>query len=399
MNKMDNARMRVAVVFGTRPETIKLAPVIAVLGSDQRFAVHVIATGQHREMVREIIAPLGIRADIDLDLMRPSQTLTSLVASALVQLDAAYAEICPDMVIVQGDTSTAFAAALAAFHRKIPVAHVEAGLRTHDKHNPYPEESNRRMVAAVADMHFAPTSRAAANLFSEGIAQSSVFTTGNTVIDALGLALRQQTLLGDLAHHNDNVILVTLHRREAWDAQTENGENILASILRGIRAAAADHSQYLFVYPVHRNPRVKQLANDVLGEVDNVRLIEPLPYFEFVHVLSRSRLVVTDSGGIQEEAPSLGVPVCVLRKTTERPEALGSGWNTLVGVDSDEIRSAISTELGKARSRPAILPCPSPFGDGRASERIRDALLWFRGGQPFRPADFSDAEVPSGVTS
>jgi UDP-N-acetylglucosamine 2-epimerase (non-hydrolysing) len=387
-------QLGVTMVFGTRPEAIKLAPVIAMLSADRRFSVRVVSTGQHREMVREIIGPLGIRLDVDLDIMKPGQSLNDIVLAALSRLDALYRDDRPEIVVIQGDTSTAFAAALAAFHRRIPVAHVEAGLRSHDRRHPYPEESNRRMISALADLHFAPTRKAAENLMAETTPADAVFVTGNTVIDALGLALRVETSVTRQIEPGRDLVLITLHRREAWDGQAEDGSNVLANILRGIGNAAADHPSASFVYPMHRNPRVRQMAQELAGSVPNLKLIEPLPYFEFVGLMARAKLIVTDSGGIQEEAPSLGVPVLVLRKTTERPEALQSGWNTLVGTGAADIRAAIAAELCVSRLRPAAIPSPSPFGDGRASERIRDALLWFRNRTDPRPSEFS--ENPTG---
>jgi len=381
-------RLGVTVIFGTRPEAIKLAPVIATLSADGRFSVRVVSTGQHREMVREIIGPLGIQLDVDLDIMKPGQSLNDIILAALSRLDVLYRDHRPDIVVVQGDTSTAFAAALAAFHHKIPIAHVEAGLRSHDRWHPYPEEANRRMVSALADLHFAPTRKAAANLLAETAPAESIFVTGNTVIDALKLALSVETPTTFQIEPERVLVLITLHRREAWDAQDQDGSNVLANILRGIREAATDHPNATFVYPVHRNPRVRQVAQDLLGGLPNLRLIDPLPYFEFIGLMARSKLIITDSGGIQEEAPSLGVPVLVLRRTTERPEALQSGWNVLVGTDGADIRAAITAELRINRLRPSSIPCPGPFGDGRASERIRDALWAFGNRSGGRPADF-----------
>jgi len=377
----------VAVVFGTRPEAIKLAPVISTLSADDRFCVRVVLTGQHREMVHEIIGPLGIRPEVDLDIMKAGQSLNEIVQAALSRLDALYRDTCPEVVLVQGDTSTAFAAALAAFHRRLSVAHVEAGLRSFDMHHPYPEESNRRMVSAVTDLHFAPTRQAAAHLLAEGIPNDSVFVTGNTVVDALKLALNRDAPTYPLLEPGRELVLITLHRREAWDGTREDGSSVLAGILRGIKEAASQHRDLAFVYPMHRNPRVREAAQSILGDVENVSLVEPLAYFEFVELMARARLIVTDSGGIQEEAPSLGVPVLVVRERTERPEAIDSGWSTLVGTRPADIEAAIATALAKEKPCPCEVPRPGPFGDGRASARIRDALLWFKGFGP-RPDDF-----------
>jgi UDP-N-acetylglucosamine 2-epimerase len=379
---------RVAVVFGTRPEAIKLAPVITRLADDVRFSVKVVLTGQHREMVDEIIGPLGIRPDADLSIMRKGQSLTDIVVAALGLLDKLYAQDAPDLVLVQGDTSTAFAAALSAFHRKIAVAHVEAGLRSFDRRNPYPEESNRRMISAVADLHFAPTAQAASHLRAEGVRPEDLFITGNSVIDALAMALKR---LGGQPTPNEQGsghVLLTLHRREAWDGTRADGSNVLVGILAGVRAAALAAPEVCFTYPVHRNPLVSRMAHEHLGGLPNVRLIEPLDYFRFVSLMASSRFVVTDSGGIQEEAPALGVPVLVLRETTERPEALASGWNTLVGTNPDQIAQAISVALATPKASPISIPRPTPFGDGMAASRIRDALLWFHTRTVPRPDDF-----------
>jgi UDP-N-acetylglucosamine 2-epimerase (non-hydrolysing) len=344
-------------------------------------------------MVHEIIGPLGIRPDIDLNIMKAGQSLNDIVLAALSRLDALYRDTCPEVVLVQGDTSTAFAAALAAFHRRLAIAHVEAGLRSFDLHHPYPEESNRRMISAVADLHFAPTRQAAAHLLAEGIPNNGVFVTGNTVIDALGLALSREIPASPSLESGRELVLITIHRREAWEGTREDGSSILAGILRGIREAACAHSAHAFIYPMHRNPRVREAAHSILGGVENVSLVEPLGYFEFVKLMARARLIVTDSGGIQEEAPSLAVPVLVVRERTERPEAIALGWSTLVGTRPADIEAAIAAALAKERPRPVSVPCPGPFGDGRASVRIRDALLWFRGLQP-RPDDFPGGGVP-----
>jgi UDP-N-acetylglucosamine 2-epimerase (non-hydrolysing) len=304
--------------------------------------------------------------------MKPNQSINDIILATLSRLDTLYCNNLPDIVLVQGDTSTAFAAALAAFHRKIPVAHVEAGLRSYDRSHPYPEESNRRMISALADLHFAPTQRAAENLKAEK-ASGSIFVTGNTVIDALKLALHLETTNTCQIESGRDLVLITLHRREAWDGKEEDGSNVLANMLQGIKGAAIDHPNTLFVYPMHLNPRVRKVAQDLLGNLTNLRLIDPLPYFEFVRLMTRAKLIITDSGGIQEEAPSLGVPVLILRRTTERPEAL----HLLIGTDGADIQAAIATELRVNRPQPSSIPCPSPFGDGKASERIRDALLAF----------------------
>ena len=377
---VDSAPVRVLVVLGTRPEAIKLAPVVQALKAEVSFDVHMALTGQHREMVDEILGPLGMRPDVDLDVMAPGQTLNQLVSRMVPRIDDLLAVATPDVVLVQGDTTSTFCASLAAFHRRVRVGHVEAGLRSYDRFHPYPEEANRRMVSACADFHFAPTDRAAKALLAEGVPRESVYVTGNTVIDALMLALSQSHMPRPFPVERQ--VLVTLHRREAWDAIDEAGVTVMDGILGGIRQAAERYTDFDFVYPVHKNPRVREAVARVLGRTNNIKVVEPIPYFEFVRVMARASVIVTDSGGIQEEAPSLGVPVIILRKTTERPEALGAGGNVLAGIDPNSITTEICSALDHMRQMPVQYPCPSPYGDGRASVRIAQALLHEVRGEP-----------------
>ena len=310
------------------------------------------------------------------------------------KLDRLFAEKSPDLVLVQGDTTSAFCAGLAAFDRRIPVAHVEAGLRSFDRLNPYPEESNRRMLTAIAELHLAPTEHSAENLRREGVLPSSIVVTGNTVIDALLLALREGNAQGAgsrdrLLEDGDRArtVLITLHRREAWETPGKNGGTMLDGISAGLRRAAKKHPDVEFIYPVHLNPCVQRAARAALGDVDNVRLIDPLPYLRFVETMARSSVIVTDSGGVQEEAPSLGVPVLVVRQTTERPEAVRPGMNQLVGTESTDVERELSLLLSRPRAIAHSLPCPSPFGDGHAAARVAHAVLHFMGlGE--RPSNF-----------
>lgn len=386
---------RILVVLGTRPEAIKLVPVVRALAAEPRLALTVAVTGQHREMVDQILGPFGVVPQHDLDIMRPDQSLNDIVARVVPRLEALYQEARPSLVVVQGDTTSAFCAALAAFHRRIAVAHVEAGLRSFDRFHPYPEESNRRMISAVADLHLAATPWSAANLRREGIPETAIVVTGNTVIDCLLLTLGRPDLLERHrvpevpARPGGGLALITLHRRENWMERREaDGDAPLERVLRAIAETARAFPDVPFVYPVHRNPRVQGPVRRHLAGLANVHLLDPLPYIPFVDLLARATVVLTDSGGIQEEAPSLGVPVLVARETTERPEAVESGSNMLVGTRTDTITRELARRL--RAPRPAgPRPRPSPYGDGRAAERVRQAVLHQLGlggaAEEFRP--------------
>jgi UDP-N-acetylglucosamine 2-epimerase (non-hydrolysing) len=342
--------------------------------------------------------------DVDLAIMQPGQTLNDIVCRAMPRIDELYARHRPDWVMVQGDTTSAFCAALAAYNRRIAVAHVEAGLRSFDRRHPYPEEANRRMLTAVTDLHFAPTSWAAQNLLAEGVPRGQVVVTGNTVVDALLLTLEAELRGGEPIPRSDGrrIVLITLHRREAWETARDGERSVLDGILSALRSAADRHPDVDFVYPVHLNPKVQQAARRAFAGARNARLIEPLPYVRFVKTMAQASVIVTDSGGIQEEAPSLGIPVLVLRRTTERPEALGTGANRLVGTDPQDIEQALSVALAEARGAASgTLPRPNPFGDGRASDRIARGLLHFAGlaeapeaFAPIAPADTTHSPAP-----
>ena len=385
---MSPSPIRVLVVLGTRPEAIKLFPIIACLRAQSDVSVRVLVTGQHRKMLDEVLGPFDIRPDLDLDVMRPQQSLNELVARIVPSFDRVLEDEHPEVIVVQGDTTTAFCAALVGFHRRIKVAHVEAGLRTGDRFHPYPEEVNRRMIASCADVHLAPTASAAMHLRAEGISEDAIFITGNTAIDALHLALEKLPVRAS-REAGERDVLITLHRREVWNEPTSAGTTVLDDILSGIADVAGSHADVAFTYPVHLNPAVRRPVSRTLAGRPNVHLVEPMPYLEFVGAMRRSEVIVTDSGGIQEEAPSLGVPVLVIRKTTERAEALAAGRAKLVGITRDAVRTALEAALANPSERIATLPCPSPFGDGRAAERILQALRFATGRTSERPVAFA----------
>jgi len=367
--------MRVLIVLGTRPEAIKIAPIVAQLKQRPRvFSTSLCVTGQHRELLDQALQPFGLTPDIDLAIMQPGHSLADVTARAIAGLDRVLAEQRPDMVLVQGDTTTALCGALAAYYCRIPVAHVEAGLRTGDKYSPFPEEVNRRLVGHIADYHFAPTPAAKATLLDEGIRESRVFVTGNTVIDAL-LWMRDRIrsaappLPPQVAANIDGrrLIVVTGHRRESF------GEPLRA-ICRAIRDVADAYEDVAFVYPVHLNPNVRGPVEEIIGDHPRVHLTPPLAYAPFVSLMDRCSLVLTDSGGVQEEAPSLGKPVLVMRDTTERPEGIAAGTARLVGVTRDGIVAGLRDLLDDRAEYNRMAHAVNPYGDGRAAERIADVL-------------------------
>jgi UDP-N-acetylglucosamine 2-epimerase (non-hydrolysing) len=376
-------KRRILLLMGTRPEAIKLAPVIAALAADPDFTPIVINTGQHRELIDQVISLFGIHVDRDLAVMRPDQSLAGLTSRLLTAIDEVLVASDPDFVLVQGDTTTVLAGALASFYRRVPVGHVEAGLRTGDLTSPFPEEGNRRLTTPLAALHFAPTERSRVNLLAEGIDPAKVLVTGNTVIDALHLELARQEepsisaelterlarLIGEDLRDRP-MVLVTGHRRENFG---EGFEQICDALAR----LAQRHPETLFVYPVHLNPNVKQVVHARLGQAENIRLIGPQPYSEFVALLSRCTLVLTDSGGVQEEAPSLGKPVLVMRDTTERPEGVDAGTVKLVGPVSDAIAENVTTLLRDKAAYEQMAAAANPYGDGHAAGRIVEALRQF----------------------
>jgi UDP-N-acetylglucosamine 2-epimerase (non-hydrolysing) len=363
--------IRVMVVMGTRPEAIKLCPVIARLRSEPtQFYTSVVATHQHEQMLDQVLNVFGVRPDYDLNLMRDNQALNEVGSRLLRRIDPILAKDSPNLVLVQGDTVTACLAGLASFYRRIPIGHVEAGLRTGDHYSPYPEEMNRRLLGALATLHFAPTSRAVDSLKREGVPADRIHLTGNTVVDALQTILVQKSPTGDLDHlgRHRRMLLVTAHRRENFGSP-------LRAICQALDTLVERNPDIELVYPVHLNPSVRETVFGLLGGKPRVHLLEPLDYPSFVHLMSRSTLILTDSGGIQEEAPCLGKPVLVLRRETERPEVLEAGVGELVGTDASTIIEAAQRLLDDPEQYRRRAQVTYPFGDGRASERIVKVLL------------------------
>ncbi|MDQ6840056.1 MAG: UDP-N-acetylglucosamine 2-epimerase (non-hydrolyzing) [Actinomycetota bacterium] len=376
---------RVLCIFGTRPEAIKMAPVVLGLRNTSDLQPIVAVTGQHRSMLDQVLETFAIEPEHDLGIARERQTLGDITRRALEGLEVLIAEVQPDLVVLQGDTTTAFAAALAGFYARVPVVHVEAGLRTGDPMSPYPEEVNRRLISQLAALHLAPTPSAAAHLGSEGVKPHTVVCTGNTVIDALNWTITRpqspvSTVLRGLDGDERRLILVTVHRRESWGGP-------ITGVGRALAAVARANPDVLILVPIHKNPIVRESLLPVLSGIGNVRLIEPLPYHEFAHVMLRSHLVVTDSGGIQEEAPSLGKPVLVLREVTERPEAVASGSVELVGTGETHVTERIQGLLSDPVRYARMAQARSPYGDGRAAERSVAAMRWLLGAGP-RPEEF-----------
>jgi UDP-N-acetylglucosamine 2-epimerase (non-hydrolysing) len=355
---------RVGIILGTRPEAIKLAPVIQVFQSSPDFELQVILTGQHREMVEQVMKLFKLKADWNLEIMQPQQSLNDITCRSLQGLEALFREQQLDLVIVQGDTTTAFAAALAAFYQKIPVGHVEAGLRTDDLFNPYPEEANRRLISQITQLHFAPTSLAVENLQAAGVL-GEIHLTGNTVIDALlnVAASHPACDIPGLNWGEYRTILATVHRRENW------GEPLQA-IAQSFLQILDKFPDTALLLPLHRNPTVREPLQQLLGNHPRIFLTEPLDYGQLVGAIERSHLLLTDSGGLQEEAPSLGKPVLVLRDTTERPEAVTAGTAKLVGTETESIVAAASELLSNPEAYTAMANAINPFGDGHAAERI-----------------------------
>lgn len=371
-------KKKILLVFGTRPEAIKMAPLVKVLQSHEGFEAKVCVTAQHRQMLDQVLTLFEIEPDFDLNLMKPEQDLYDITSGVLRGLKLVLTQWRPDVVLVHGDTSTTFAAALAAFYQRIPVGHVEAGLRTGNLYSPWPEEANRKLTTTLARWHFAPTDTSRTNLLKEGVAAASIFVTGNTVIDAL-LQVREK-LLGSspMLQHFDQafnfldarrrLVLVTGHRRENFG----DGFERICQALKGI---AIEQPDVQLVYPVHLNPQVQEPVKRLLGGINNVFLIEPQDYLPFVYLMDKSTLILTDSGGIQEEAPSLGKPVLVMRDTTERPEAVEAGTVKLVGTDAQRIASEAKLLLNDPQAYNAMAFAHNPYGDGQACQRIAQALL------------------------
>ena len=362
-------KIKVMTIFGTRPEAIKMAPLVKELQSRKEIECIVCVTAQHREMLDQVLEDFGITPDYDLNIMQHGQTLSDITTRALNGLDAVIKEARPDIVLVHGDTTTTFVGALAAFYNQVAVGHVEAGLRTWDLYAPYPEEANRQMVDVLSNLYFAPTKIAAYNLIKEGKNKDDVIITGNTVIDAMAYTVKQDY------HHeifdwvgNNRMILLTAHRRENLGEPMRN-------IFKAIKKIVNEFDDVKVVYPVHRNPKVREIASEILGDTDKVKLIEPLEVLDFHNFMNKSYLILTDSGGIQEEAPSLGKPVLVLRNVTERPEGIEAGTLKLVGTNEEIIYEETKKLLTDEKTYQEMSEAHNPYGDGLASKRIADAII------------------------
>jgi len=369
--------IKIGVIFGTRPEAIKMAPIILEMGKHrERITPVVIVTSQHNEMLRQPLELFQIKPDYDLKIMHPNQDLFDISVNILGKIKEVLRDTCPDVVLVQGDTSTALLSALAAFYLKMKVGHVEAGLRTQDRYNPFPEEMNRRLAGILTDFHFAPTKMARQNLLREGVSDTEVIVTGNTSIDAVlwvvnhVIPQRAEILEKkfDWLNGGGKSLLITAHRRESFGGP-------MVEIMRGLRTILKRNKDVSLTFPVHLNPNVRSTVYENLGGLDRAHLIDPVSYEEFVYLMQRSHIILTDSGGIQEEAPSLGKPVLILRKTTERPEGVRAGANRIVGTEKAAIVKATEKLLHQYHPFDRMTSASNPFGDGRASQRIVDFLL------------------------
>lgn len=380
-------KIKVMTVFGTRPEAIKMAPLIKTLEKYDQIESVVCVTAQHREMLDQVLEIFEIKPDYDLDIMQKRQTLTDITTRAMERLYGVFNEARPDIVLVHGDTTTTFAAALAAFYSKLRVGHVEAGLRTYDKYFPYPEEMNRKLTGAIADLHFAPTVSNKENLLKENIKEENIFITGNTVIDAISSTVSDDYVFSDeflrgYSFSDKRVILVTAHRRENFGEPFEN-------IFTALRRLAEDFDDIEIIYPVHLNPVVREPAGRILGNHDRIHLIEPLNVQDMHNLMARSYLIMTDSGGLQEEAPSLGKPVLVLRNETERPEAVKAGTVKIAGTKTEKIYDEAYLLLTDTKEYEKMSKAINPYGDGKASVRISEALLYSFGLTETKPEEFN----------
>ena len=378
-------KLRIMSVFGTRPEAIKMAPLVQELASRPEVESLCCVTAQHRQMLDAVLDVFRLKPDWDLNIMTPRQTLSSITSKCLLGMDEAIDTLKPDMILVHGDTSTTFAGALSAFYHQVPVGHVEAGLRTYDKYSPFPEEMNRKLVSAIADLYFCPTANNRSNLEREGI-RDGIFVTGNTVIDALKTTVRpdyrfSSEELNALPFASRKICLVTCHRRENYGEPMRN-------IMLALREIALTHEDVELVYPVHLSPVVREAVDRYLRGTPRVHLIDPLPADEMHNLMARCYLVLTDSGGLQEEAPALGKPVLVLRRETERPEAVAAGTVKLAGVEQERIVSMASELIDSPEAYGKMAHAVNPYGDGQACRRIADAILWHFGRKAERPADY-----------
>jgi UDP-N-acetylglucosamine 2-epimerase (non-hydrolysing) len=369
---------KIAVIFGTRPDTIKLAPIILQLQKEKKhFTVVPIATAQHRYMLDQVLEVFGIVPEYDLNVMKQRQSLTTITKNIMGALEEVLLREQPDMVLVQGDTTSTFVGSLASFYHHIPVGHVEAGLRTNDKENPFPEEINRRLTSCIASLHFAPTATAKKALLKEHVESNSVFVTGNTVIDALNVSVRKNYTfsirkINTLVQDQKRIILLTMHRRENWGEPMRNA-------CTAVKSLAVRYPEANFIFPLHLNPVVRDIVRPILGSLPNVYLTEPLDYLDFVNLMARSYLIITDSGGVQEEGPSLGKPVLVLRKVTERPEAVRFGTVKLVGLNEKRILSTAKKLMDDQRAYKKMATAVNPYGDGLAAHRTVEIIKRYFG--------------------
>ena len=368
-------KIKVMTIFGTRPEAIKMAPLVKELESREDIESIVCVTAQHREMLDQVLNLFEIKPDYDLDIMKERQSLTGITNSVLQGLDDTFKEAKPDMVLVHGDTTTTFAGALAAFYNQIKIGHVEAGLRTFNKYFPFPEEANRKLTGAIADLHFAPTEISKGNLLREGIEEKDIFVTGNTVIDAMEATVEdnyifETDILNKIDFENKKVIMVTAHRRENWGEPLEN-------ICEALKEVVTSREDVEIVYLVHLNPVVKNVAEKILGGLDRVHLLSPLDTKETHNLMNKSYMVATDSGGLQEEAPHLGLPVLVLRNVTERPEAVKAGTVKVVGTKKEDIVKETLSLIDSKENYEKMANAVNPYGDGLASKRIVDSILYY----------------------
>ena len=377
-------KLRIMSVFGTRPEAIKMCPLVRELAAREGVESLCCVTAQHRQMLDSVLEVFSLKPDWDLDIMTPRQTLSTITSKCLTGMDEAIDTLKPDMILVHGDTSTTFAGALSAFYHQVPIGHVEAGLRTYDKYSPFPEEMNRKLVSSLADLHFCPTANNRGNLLREGVT-GDIFVTGNTVIDALKTTVREDYRfstdeLNHLPYREKKILLVTCHRRENYGEPMRN-------IMLALRQLAEENRDVELVYPVHLSPVVREAVDRYLRGAPRVHLIDPLPADEMHNLMARCYLVLTDSGGLQEEAPALGKPVLVLRRETERPEAVEAGTVKLAGGGQDDIVTMAQRLIQDRNAYAAMAHAVNPYGDGQACRRIADAVLWhFQRGE--RPADY-----------
>lgn len=362
--------IKVMSIFGTRPEAIKMAPLVKELEKRSEIESIVCVTAQHREMLDQVLDTFNINPDYDLDIMKQGQSLSDITSRVLHGLENVIKEVNPDIILVHGDTTTTFAGALAAFYNQVDIGHVEAGLRTNNKYSPYPEEMNRQMVDCMSDMYFAPTNLSKQNLLDENIDENKIYVTGNTAIDAMATTVKENYTHTELdwVKNNERLILVTAHRRENLGEPMRN-------IFKAIRKIVDEFDDVKVLYPIHLNPKVREVAYEIFDDCDKVRLIEPLEVFDFHNFINKCYMIMTDSGGVQEEAPSLGKPVLVLRDTTERPEGIEAGTLKLVGTDENNIYKEAKLLLTNLKEYEKMSKASNPYGDGHASERIADAIV------------------------